>query len=162
MRLFLASFAVSLGLMNSAHAAEIGSFTSVIEKFEAAYPCSSRKITPAMDPYGKLYGCVDGKAQTAKLFINEAIKTGMVSNIKLVWNDWFKDQGYGVDADKAEALRMLRFLTSEYVSEKAPDLIKAFEGSSSSSFDVKGLRISYRYTRGSAIDERVMVIAPAQ
>ena len=81
---------------------------------------------------------------------------------KLVWNDWFKDQGYGVDADKAEALRMLRFLTSEYVSEKAPDLIKAFEGSSSSSFDVKGLRISYRYTRGSAIDERVMVIAPAQ
>ena len=46
--------------------------------------------------------------QTVKWFINE--NSNKVYNVKLLWNDWFKDMGLGIHSDKEEAQKALKVL----------------------------------------------------
>jgi len=122
--------------------------------------CPRPKITPASPGYGALYGCIDGAAQTAKFFINESEGTGKVKNVKLMWNDWFVDTGYGVHADRREARRFVKAFAKLYVPSLEQKLMSIFFSNSSTIIEVKGYQIAYTYSRGPQIDERLFVLTP--
>ncbi|HFD88170.1 MAG TPA: hypothetical protein ENJ35_10925 [Gammaproteobacteria bacterium] len=120
--------------------------------------CSNPKITPASYGMGALYGCIQGEAQTVKWFINEVSNSNRVKNIKLMWNDWFKDIGYGLHADKREAQRALKVLIKLYAPKKGKEVEKAFWGNRDATIESGDFLLKYTYTRGPAIDARLIVV----
>ncbi|EHA17006.1 hypothetical protein HAL1_03227 [Halomonas sp. HAL1] len=107
---------------------------------------------------GALYGCIQGKAETVKWFINEIPDTGRVENIKLMWNDWFKNIGYGLHADKREAEKALEALIQMYAPQKASEVQQTFWANSNKTIESDGFVLKYTYSRGPSIDERLIVV----
>ena len=81
------------------------SFQQEAERATKILECPKAKITPASSGLGAIYGCIVGSSETVKFFINEGEDAGKVKNVKLMWNDWFVDMGYGKHADKKLPLR---------------------------------------------------------
>ena len=116
-------------------------------------------ITPPLDgETGALYGCIKGKMETVKWFINETPNSNHVSSVKFLWNDWFKDIGYGLHSDKQEAKKALKLLIELYVPEKESELNKIFFGNKSITINSSKFTIQYTYDHGPAIDERMIVV----
>ncbi len=113
-----------------------------------------------MPGLGALYTCVVGKGETVKFFINEAENTGQVKDVKLMWNDWFKDVGYGVHADKAEMQSFVKAFSKLYAPQLEQKLISTFGGSTNATIEAGEYKIVYTYKRGPAIDERLFVLTP--
>ncbi|MCG8613584.1 MAG: hypothetical protein MI864_23985, partial [Pseudomonadales bacterium] len=134
------------------------SFSSESSAATKALNCRNSNITPASFGMGALYGCIQGKAETVKWFINEVPDTGRVKNIKLMWNDWFKNIGYGLHADKREAEKALKALIQMYAPQKAKEVQQAFWGNSNKTIESDGFVLNYTYSRGPAIDERLIVV----
>jgi hypothetical protein len=145
-------------LSGIAFGAEFHSFSTESSTATKALNCRNSKVTPASYGMGALYGCIQGKAETVKWFINEAPNTGRVENVKLMWNDWFKDIGYGLHADKQEAEKALKALIKMYAPQKAKEVQQAFWGSSNKAIESDGFVLKYTYSRGPAIDERLIVV----
>ena len=106
---------------------------------------------------GDLYGCILGAMQTVKLFINEN-SNKEVYNVKFLWNDWFKDMGFGIHSDKEEAQKALKVLIKLYAPEKAKEVDSAFFGNTSKTINSAKFVLEYTYDRGPAIDERMIVV----
>nr|WP_304945250.1 hypothetical protein [Xanthomonas euvesicatoria] len=104
--------------------------------------------------------CIGGEAETVKFFINEEPETGRVSTTKFLWNDWFKDRGYGLHADAKAADKMIHDLIKLYPSDHDKALLKAFKGKKNLTLEGNGYRFEYTFDRGPAIDERMIVITP--
>ena len=147
--------------------AYIGDFEKETDKIHAKirkYCRGAKKISPAQPPvFGKLYGCIGGEAETAKVFVNADPIYGNVINIKVMWNDWFIDIGYGLHADKIEAMEMAMAILDLYVPDQPADqrqeLLTTFlSGNIGKVFKYNDLSIEYRYTRGPKIDERLLII----
>lgn len=134
------------------------SFSSESEKSAQELRCHNSKTTPASYGMGALYGCIQGEAQTVKWFINEIPNTNRVENVKLMWNDWFKDRGHGVHADKKEAQNALKILIRMYAPDKSKELNMAFKGSQDKTIRAANYILKYTYSRGPAIDERLIEI----
>ena len=116
-------------------------------------------ITPAsFEGDSALYGCILGKAETVKWFINENPASKRISNVKFLWNDWFKDMGYGLHSDKQEAQNALKVLIELYAPEKAKELNKLFLGNIDKTITSNRFTLKYTYDRGPAIDERMIVV----
>ena len=135
-----------------------GSFSSETDRATKALACPRPKTTPASAGLGALYGCVVGRAETVKFFINEGAKAGQVKNVKLMWNDWFKDTGYGVHADQPEAEKFVRALAALYAPSLKDKLLKAFFANENTTVEAGQYRFAYSYSRGPAIDERLIVV----
>jgi hypothetical protein len=75
-----------------------------------------------------------------------------------MWNDWFTDVGYGTHADKDKAERMVRAVADLYAPQLRDKLLKAFFGKQAKVFEHGPFRIEYRYERGPAIDERLLIV----
>jgi hypothetical protein len=123
-----------------------------------ALDCRTPKITPASGDWGALYGCIQGRAETVKWFINEKAGTGKVANIKLMWNDWSKDVGYGIHADKREAQRALDALINIYAPTESQPLNDVFWGNTNRTIESNSFTFDYSYTKGPAIDERLIIV----
>ncbi len=116
-------------------------------------------ITPALDAdTGALYGCIQGKMETVKWFINEVPNSNHISNVKFLWNDWYKDMGYGLHSDKQEAKTALKLLIQLYAPEKEKELNKIFFGNKSITINSSKFIIKYTYSHGPAIDERMIIV----
>jgi hypothetical protein len=151
----LATYAVT----NSSHASDFGSFPTEVGRFKSAYPaCQKEKIIPASSGSGALFGCVLGKARTAKYFINEVPKTSRVENVKVMWNDWFNDIGYGLHADKPEAEAMLKAAAKLYAPAVEGALLSAFRSVTNKTIRSNGFSFLYTHERGPKIDERLITI----
>ncbi|XQA66831.1 hypothetical protein ACM9XC_05675 [Xanthomonas sacchari] len=135
-------------------------FQKEVERSKTLLSCGSTKTTPASGNWGALFGCISGPAETVKFFINEEPGTGKVSSVKFLWNDWFKNRGYGIHADSKEADKMLRDLIKLYPSEHDEALLRAFKGSKNVIKEGNGYRFEYTFDRGPAIDERMIVVTP--
>jgi len=96
--------------------------------------------------------------ETVKWFINEAPKTNQVKNIKFLWNDWFKDMGFGIHSDKEEAQKALKVLIKLYAPEKSREVHSAFFGKTAKTITSSGFILKYTYDRGPAIDERMIIV----
>lgn len=138
------------------------SFDREADRITQAIKCRRPKITPPGYDLGYLYGCVSGSAETVKVFVNEVAGTGKVKNIKIMWNDWFQDGGWGVHADQTEARRIAETVLNLYDPAQSERFLKAFFANSDTA--VTGLAHSFNYTyrRGPKIDERLIVITPSQ
>lgn len=143
----------------SAGAGEFKSFSEESQRVSQAIGCPKPKVTPADSFSGALYGCIMGKAETAKFWINEEPgKPGVVQNIKVMWNDWFKDLGYGIHADRKQAEAMVNAMADLYVPKLKNELLKAFAGSTGKRWTSELYEVEFRYTRGPAIDERLLIL----
>lgn len=145
-------------ISGSAFGAEFKLFTTESNTATKELNCRNSKVTPASYGMGSLYGCIQGKAETVKWFINEVPNTGHVKNVKLMWNDWFKNIGYGLHADKQEAEIALKLLIKLYAPRKSSEVKEAFWGSSNKTIEGDGFVLKYTYSRGPAIDERLIVV----
>ena len=121
--------------------------------------CRNMKTTPGSGGFGPLAGCIEGEAETAKLFVNGAAHTKEVKNIKVMWNDWFKDVGYGLHPDKAAAERLLRAVTNRYAPAKTEEIKKAFFQRRQLETEENNLKIVVSHTKGPAIDEHLLTIS---
>lgn len=134
-------------------------FSSESKLVTKALDCSTPKITPASGNWGALYGCIQGRAETVKWFINEKAGTDKVANIKLMWNDWSKDVGYGIHADKREAQRALDVLINMYAPTESQLLNDVFWKNTNRTIKSNGFTFDYKYTKGPTIDERLIVVS---
>jgi len=160
--IFVRNLATGLALMasSSVSLAEPPPFKQFTNELNGTLGCKYSKMTPADESDGRLYGCIAGKAETAKVFVNENKKTGKTLNMKLIWNDWFKDIGYGIHADKADATRFINVLGKRLSPEITAQMLKAFEGNAPATFSTDAWNVKYTYERGPAIDERMLVFTP--
>lgn len=123
--------------------------------------CRSPKISAASGGSGRLYGCIAGRAETVKLFINEGDgSNGKVKNIKFMWNDWSKDLGIGypVHADQGLAHKWLKKIADKYAPKKSVEVFTTFLRDKNRTIKAGKYLIKYRFTRGPAIDERLLTI----
>lgn len=153
---------VSLALagLSGVALADAPPFQKFASDLNSVLSCKYTKTTPPDELGGTLYMCIAGKAETAKLFINKDEKTGKVLNLKIMWNDWFKDAGYGIHPDKAEATGFINLLGERLSPAIKPQMLKAFEGKAPVSFSTDAWDVKYTYNRGPAIDERLFVFTP--
>jgi hypothetical protein len=96
-----------------------------------------------------------------KVFINED-GYGGVENIKLMWNDWTRDTGYGVHTDKAMAEAWVAAIATRYTPLSVDRVLNAFRGTASASIDGDGHVLEYTYFKGPAIDERLVTITASK
>lgn len=134
------------------------SFSAESKNVTKELRCHDSKITPASNEFGALYGCIQGSAKTVKWFINEIPNTNRVKNVKLMWNDWFKDRGYGIHADKSNAQKALTVLIKLYAPQQGKEIEKAFWGKNERAIETKNFVLKYSYYRGPAIDERLIIV----
>ena len=139
------------------------SFNEEVRRVDKAVSCTNLGIVPPIGGSGRLYGCIMGFAQTAKFFINESeANDNTVQDIKVMWNDWWKDSGYGQHADEAEAFMMVGALARLYAPNLMPELLDAFRGRNNQVFHSGAFRIEYRFTPGRAINERLLIVTEQQ
>jgi hypothetical protein len=140
------------------------SFTAESKRAEEELSCRYSKTTPPSYEMemGVLYSCILGSAETVKWYINEIPNTHRVENIKLMWNDWFKDIGYGLHSDRDEAQQALKVLVTFYAPEKGNEVEEAFWGDLNKTIESDDFILKYTYFRGSAIDERLISVIPKQ
>jgi len=140
---------------------ELMSFDGEARRATKALSCPRPVFTHDGLYPGTLYGCIMGEADTAKYFIDEdPDKRGTVMLIKLIWNDWYRDLGFGVHPDKAEAELMVRSLARFFAPDQEAEMIAAFRGTAARTFNASGVTISYTWDRGSAIDAHMFVVLP--
>lgn len=150
----------ALGSVASINQAGFLSFDQERKRITRAIQCRQSKVTPPSFGLGYLYGCISGSAETVKVFVNEAAGTGNVENVKIMWNDWFRDGGWGVHADRTEARRIAETVLNLYDPAQSERLLKAFFASSDTTVSGSAHRFKYTYRRGPKIDERLLVITP--
>ena len=92
-----------------------------------------------------------------KLFVNDT-GAGEVENVKLMWNDWSKNVGYGIHVDSGSANTWATAVATRYAPEQADDILAAFQGSSDVVITNSDFTIKYSYFHGPAIDERLLTI----
>ena len=156
----IAAIAVALSMFSgmSVAAQGFGSFLSESNKATEALGCRNPEVTPASSGFGPLYGCIQGRAETVKWFINGMPNTHHVENVKLMWNDWSKERGYGVHADMDQAGKALASLIKMYAPEKGQELEDAFWGNEDKTIQTVDFVLKYTFFRGPAIDERLIVV----
>lgn len=121
--------------------------------------CRTSKVAPPFILEGRLYWCVNGHEETAKLFINENPKRpGTVLNIKMMWNEW-KAHMPEAGADQREASRMARAVMKRYAPALEEDVLYAFWGKDGKTFRGDGFRFDYTWTPGPGIDEHLLVVS---
>lgn len=148
-------------LFSCVASSETLSFEDAKKQISSKLNCDQEKVTPASFGYGALYGCISGGAETAKVFINEEAATGKVENIKVMWNDWFKDVGFGLHPDKKEAQKYLEVVSSLFTPSISKDLNESFFNTSKNkSFQTDKFNVKYTYNKGPAIAERLITISP--
>ncbi|MGF6348138.1 CubicO group peptidase (beta-lactamase class C family) [Variovorax sp. W2I14] len=151
---------LALAGLSSLSLADAPAFQKFASDLNNVLTCNYTKTTPPDELGGTLYMCIAGKAETAKVFINKDEKTGKVENLKIMWNDWFKDRGYGVHPDKKEATGFINLLSKRFTPALTAQMLKAFEGKAPGTFSTDAWDVKYTYNRGPAIDERLFVFTP--
>ena len=137
-------------------------FSSEAARVTKTLPCSDPKLTAAEPSlgWGTMYGCIAGPAETVKFFVNERIGTGKIKNIKLIWNDWFVDVGYGIHADETRATEWVGSFSSLYAQGRKRELMEIFFGVEDRTLSLENYSLAFTYRRGPRIDERLFVLTP--
>ena len=132
-----------------------GGFDAAVAALSRTLDCDRRSVRPAEHGMGPLFGCVSGRAEMAKTFVNGTPDGRGVLNVKVMWNDWHRDVGHGIHADRTEALRMLDAMARRYAPEFREELRRAFLGEGRRV--LRGAKVStmVEVRHGPSITERV-------
>lgn len=134
------------------------SFTEENDRIKAKVTCHDVGVSPPFGASGKLFGCITGKAMTAKLFVNEVKDKNRVENIKLMWNDWFIDVGHGLHADKSESEQFVKAVADLYAPNQKAKLMKVFFSRNNETWSGGLFKFAFTISRGPKIDERLLTI----
>lgn len=134
------------------------SFRNEAERATNSLSCPTPKITPGDSDFGALYGCIVGVGETVKFFINEQRGTDKIRNVKFMWNDWYKDIGYGLHVDREKAKEFVEALGELYSPKIKYNLVDIFFENDSKILESDSFRFEYRFTRGPAIEERLIIV----
>lgn len=137
--------------------AEFKSFKLETEQMEQLIKCSNPKIS-TIAGFPDLWSCVSPGAEVVKVFINAKQGNKDVENIKVMWNDWTKDTGYGVHTDKHIAEMWLTAIAEKYAPQQVDEVLSAYKGTSKKTIENSRFILTYSYYSGPAIDERLFVI----
>ena len=135
-------------------------FNKTVSSVNKSVKCGQAKTTPASYGMGDLYSCISGAASTAKIFINEDVGTGKVKNIKIMWNDWFQDGGYGLHPDHMEAHSFVDAVTNMFIPSASKKLQANFFDKTPTEYQANGFNAVYSYHRGPKIEERLITLTP--
>lgn len=135
-------------------------FDTEVARFLKALPCprASQSVSPASDDLGPLFGCVIGKGQTAKYWVNGSRDGTAVENVKVMWNDWQEDGGTGLHADAEQAQQLVEILSKLYMPTRKDELLRLFKGQEGGQIAAGWIVIEYRFHRGPKIDERLLTL----
>ena len=133
-------------------------FQAETERVEAATACPTPKVTPAMMSWGPLWSCVLGSAQTAKFFINGQAGQPGTQDVKVMWNEYTKNIGEGLAADRSEAQRLVSVAADLYAPSKKARIVEAFMGRRNTVITDGPYRLEYRYSAGPAAGEHLLTI----
>lgn len=120
--------------------------------------CVAPKSFPPSGGTGFLYSCVTGKAQTVKLYINEVPNNNKVKNVKLMWNDYTQDMGYGIHTDAKIAKAWAASVATMYASQQVAEVTRAFMGRKNTTIESQRYLLTYTYSQGPAIGEHLLTI----
>lgn len=142
-----------------------GAFSEDSDLVTTSLRCPDADITPGDGQnFGPLYGCIMGRAQTAKYWINaSAASPETIENVKVMWNRWTRNIGAGaVDADEAEARLMAVTALGMYEIDGADTVLQWFLSREvgERTFEDDRFRVTVRKSRGPAINEHLLVIEP--
>lgn len=119
--------------------------------------CPNAKVS-STEGLPNLWGCIWPTAEVVKIFINAKEDNVGVENIKVMWNDWTKDTGYGVHTDKDKAEAWVKTVAEKYAPEQTSEVLSAFRENEKKIIENKNYVLTYTYEVGPAIDERLIVI----
>lgn len=145
-------------LLAGSEAFAFDTFDKEGKKVSANIGCRNPKISPAWGGGGRLYGCITGRAETVKFFINETDQGGKVKNAKLMWNDYTSDMGEGLHADAAMAKAWASVVGTLYAPTKVDQVMAAFASKRNTTIDGGKHILKYTYSPGPAIDERLITV----
>ncbi len=112
-----------------------------------------------MEGLGSLFGNISGTGETVKWFINEsAEQKGLVKDVKLMWNDWTTEGGFGKHADKEQALKCVILLAEAYAIDLKKEMVAMFFGNTEGGLKSGGLIFKYTYRKGPGIDEHLITV----
>lgn len=152
---------VTLISVQTASAADFGSFPAETTAIGEAIHCRSGGVTRT-DGLPDLWGCIAPGAEVVKVFVNATEDNEAVENVKIMWNDWTRDTGYGLHTDSALAVQWVEILADRYAPGKADEILQAFAGESEVVVEGPEATLRYSYSRGPAIDERLITVTPAR
>lgn len=119
--------------------------------------CKNAKISKT-EGLPDLWSCIWPQAEVVKVFINGKEDNVSVENIKVMWNDWTKDVGYGVHTDKEKAEEWVKSIAEKYAPNQISKVLDVFRGSATKTIESEGYVITYTYEPGPSIDERLLII----
>lgn len=137
-------------------------FDDEADRFTVALKCPDHKFMHSMVKYGQgvLYGCTMGDGQ-AKFFINESVKRpGKVSDIKVMWNNYERDLGYGIHTGRDDAVLMVRAFAKLHAPHLEASLAQAFLETEEKTFATDTFAIEYKWTKGFGLNEHLLVATP--
>lgn len=137
------------------------SFSGEVAQANKALDCHRPKITQGLPNIsGRLYGCIGGKHETVKYFINEQLATNEVKNVKLMWNNWTKNSfGQGLHADKKIAEKWLSAITNLFAPTKESALKSMFFSDLNKTIYTNKFKFEYRHHVGPAINEHLLIVS---
>ncbi|MCM2456513.1 hypothetical protein HGO37_14070 [Rhizobium sp. CG4] len=152
---------ISVILMSAppAFTADFSHFDAETKAVSQAIKCPTPNVTrtPGLPD---LWGCIFPGAEVMKVFINATDDGNSVENVKIMWNDWTRDTGYGVHTDKGVAEAWVMALSSRYAPTKVQEILAAFRGTSPVTIEGDGVNLTYTHFKGPAIDERLITVTP--
>lgn len=148
--------ALSAIALTASPALAFDSFQGESAKISNEIGCRTGKVSKETG-LPDLWSCILPGAEVLKVFINED-GSGGVKNVKIMWNDWTRDTGYGLHTDREVAMAWVSALSTIYAPESVDKVMDAFSGSRDIKIDGNGYSLSYTYFRGPAIDERLITI----
>lgn len=135
------------------------SFSTERTKVSSYLACAKPRINQASGDLGALYSCIGGKAETVKFFVNEMPNSGgRVKNVKFLWNDYTKNIGEGIHADVAIAKQWAGHLADMYAPRQKAQVLKVFLGNKNAVVESATHVLTYTYSKGPAVDERMFVV----
>ncbi|PYE87456.1 hypothetical protein [Phyllobacterium leguminum] len=145
--------------IGAANAAGLKNFADETREISNIIKCPDSKIMKT-EGLPDLWGCIFPGADAVKVFVNASDDNASVSNVKIMWNDWTQDTGYGVHIDKEIAEAWVSALATKYAPEKVAEVLDAFRGKTDTVIEGDGVHVKYTYFKGPAIDERLITITP--
>lgn len=150
---------LTMGFIPLAYAAEVEAFLPFSGETEALSdaiqcPRPATTVTPGLPD---LWGCILAPNEVTKVFVN-ADEMGATANVKVMWNDYTKDIGYGLHTDKAVAQAWLAAVVARYAAASVGEALAAFEGNADVTIENDRFQLSYTFWHGPAIDERLVTI----
>lgn len=122
--------------------------------------CPTPKLTQD-DGLPDMWSCTLPNAEVVKVFINEDGDEG-VEDVKVMWNDWTRETGYGVHTDKAMAEAWVAAIATRYAPTSVDQVLDAFRGNADTAIAGDGHVLEYSYFKGPAIDERLITITASE